>query len=220
MADFIPTSDADLLQFAANFSATLSPLAVSLGLTADDNLTIADARDIFSSALAAHNDKQTAARAATQTKDAARADLVAILRSYAKRLQASPTTTDAHRADLGITIAKSNQTSVGAPTSAPVLAIATGNRLQHVVSFQDEMTPTSRAKPAGVLGCEIYRAIGIVPPASPEDYSFLTMDTATPHVVAFNEADAGKKAFYIARWANRAGQTGAWSSVASATIVS
>lgn len=219
MSDYIPAGDADLVQFATNFLTTASANLVALGVSADQVADVQDSADAFSSALTAHVNAQTAARAATQTKNTTRETLVQKIRMHAQQFQARPNVSDALRADLGITIPASNQTSVGAPTTRPVVSIQTGNRLQHVVNFQDEMTPTSRAKPAGVLGCEIYRFVGTVPPTSNDQYSFLSLDTATPFVANFNEADGGKTAYYIARWTNRAGDKGAWSAVASATIV-
>jgi hypothetical protein len=217
--DYIPASDAELIQFAANFASTLAPIVEDVGLVAEDATNLTNQKNVFQLMLTNHVNAQTAARAATQTKNTKREELVESIRSIARRIQAHPGLTDAHRGDLGITIPSSNQTSVGAPTTRPVLSIQTGNRLQHVINFQDEMTPTSRAKPAGVLGCEIFRHVGTNPPTSNDQYQFLSLDTATPFIANFSESDGGKTAYYIARWTNRAGDKGSWSAVASATIV-
>ena len=219
MADYIPASDADLLQFTNNFQSTLASIEEVVLQTEGPAGEVGELKNAFATALTNHVNAQTAAQAATQTKNQARADLVEKLRAVTRRVQASGHVTDAHRADLGITIAASNQTSVGAPTTRPVLSVNTSQRLQHIVNFQDETTPTSRAKPAGVLGCEIFVFVGTQPPASVDQYRFLTVDTATPHIVNFSENDGGKTAYYIARWTNRAGDKGSWSAVSSATIV-
>lgn len=219
MADFIPASDADLITWATNFSTTVDDNLTATGILTAEQEAFAALVTAFQTALTNHAAMQTSAQAATQTKNTARAALVDAARSMARRIQAKPDVTDALRADLGITIPSSNQTAVGAPTTRPVLSVQTGNRLQHVINFQDETTPTSRAKPAGVLGCEIYRYVGTTAPTSNDQYSFLSLDTATPFIANFSESDGGKTAYYLGRWTNRAGDKGSWSAVASATIV-
>ena len=36
------------------------------------------------------------------------------------------------------------------------MTVECGQRLQHTIAFTDEATPTRKAKPAGVLGAEIW----------------------------------------------------------------
>jgi len=78
--------------------------------------------------------------------------------------------------------------------------------------------PTSKAKPAGVRGCQVGVKIGAAPPASASDLQYLATDTRTPYVAGFDQADAGKTAYDWLRWENTKGETGPSSAVASATI--
>jgi hypothetical protein len=100
-----------------------------------------------------------------------------------------------------------------------VLFIDTSQRLQHTIKFSDSLTPLSSAKPAGVLGCEIYRKIGGTAPASIADCDFLGTDSASPFVVPFGSVSGGQMCYYLARWANRNGLTGPTSDLISATVV-
>jgi len=95
--------------------------------------------------------------------------------------------------------------------------------------------PTRKAKPAGVLGAEIW--VNILPvgqptPTDPASFTFVALDTRTPYTLDFAGADGGlpltrrggrtifhclpsakrlrrvkgKNANYLLRWVNRIGQ--------------
>jgi hypothetical protein len=90
--------------------------------------------------------------------------------------------------------------------------------LQHTIRFADSGTPTSKAKPAGVRGCEIWMKVGTPPPASASELAFVTLDTRTPHVIAFDGADGGKSVTYWLRWVSTRGEIGPWSAAVTATV--
>lgn len=52
------------------------------------------------------------------------------------------------------------RTSVGVPATFPVGTIDFSVRNQHTISYSDSATPTSKAKPSGVHGHEIWRKVG------------------------------------------------------------
>ncbi len=90
-------------------------------------------------------------------------------------------------------------------------------RLQHTIDFAGESTPTWRAKPAGVLGAEIwFKADG--PPVDPGELEFLAVDPVTrtasragtraPYTRDYAGAQGGKPAHYMQRWVNSKGETG------------
>lgn len=80
-----------------------------------------------------------------------------------------------------------------------------------------ENTPTSRAKPAGAMGCEIWVKIGTAP-ADPCECQFLALDTASPYVAEYPGSDAGKTAYYMLRWVSTSSEKGPWSETVAATI--
>ena len=85
----------------------------------------------------------------------------------------------------------------------------------------DESTPTSKAKPKGVMGCEIWVKVspaGDPPPVGADGLTFLTLDTASPYIAEFDGADGGKTAHYMLRWVRSNGDKGPWSETVSATI--
>ena len=55
-------------------------------------------------------------------------------------------------------------------------------------------------------------------PKDAADLTFVGNCTKWPYPVEFNGIDAGKMAYYWARWENTTAQVGEWGPVASATI--
>ena len=119
---------------------------------------------------------------------------------------------------MSITVRSTSRTAVAAPTSRPVGTIDTSQRLRHTINFVDELTPTSRAKPDGVQGCEIWMKVGDPAPAGPKDVHYLALDTRTPYTVEFEAGDAGKTAYYMLRWISTRAEPGPWSATVSGTI--
>lgn len=127
-------------------------------------------------------------------KDVSRAAYEVITRRLTQRLQTSSAVDDAERAALGIMVPVRIPTPVGAPTSKPVLSADTSQRLRITVGFADEGTPTSRAKPAGIMGCEIWVKLGGPRPTDLTECQFLTLDTRTPYTAHFDGNEANQTA--------------------------
>jgi len=217
-SDYIPNSDGDFNAWLQNFVGNISANAASLGLTAADITPITDAASDWNTKYAANISAQSDAQSARQAKDDSRDTTEKAVRPMVGRLQSSTAVTDAQRQSLGVTVRSTTRTPTGAPTTKPVAQVDTSQRLRHTVSFFDELTPTSRAKPDGVQGCEIWIKIGEPQPAGPDDFKYLATDTRSPYLAEFDAADAGKTAYYILRWVSTRGETGPWSQTVKGTI--
>ncbi len=218
MTDYLPSSDADYSVWVDNFITYANANLATLGLTAADIAPVQAAHADFKTALTANVAAQAQATSARQTKDDSRAAADGAVRPLVGRLQASSTVTDAQRQSLGVTVRSGTRTAAAAPTSRPVATVDTSQRLQHIISFVDELTPTSRAKPDGVSGCEIWMKLGSTAPVDPSELSYLATDTRSPYTAEFAGADAGKTAYYMLRWVNTRGDRGPWSQTVSATV--
>jgi hypothetical protein len=73
-------------------------------------------------------------------------------------------TTDADRANMGITVRDGSLTPAAPPTTRPRVRVDASQRLLHTLRLSDESTPTRRRKPRGALGPEVWVAI-----AAPHD---------------------------------------------------
>ena len=218
MSNYIPRADSEFNTWQTNFLNYVGANLASLGLTAADLTPLTTAQTSWGSDYTAHVTAQTAASSALQTKETSRDSFETSLRSLVRRLQGLPTLTDAQRAAMNITLRETTRTANAVPDTRPVATVDTSQRLRHTISFTDETTPNTRAKPDGVMGCEIWVKVGDPAPTDPSQLQFLGTDTRTPYVAEYGGEDAGKVAHYMLRWVNTKGEQGPWSQTVSATI--
>jgi len=217
MADYIPGPDASFQAWQSNFVTYANANLAALGLVAADMVPITAGQTAWATAFPAHIVAVNAAKAAKQTKDESRAAYVAAIRPLVRRLQASAVVSDAEKASLGITVAQSGG-PIGPPTTAPIVSIECGNRLQQVLRFVDSATPTKKSKPAGALGVEIWNKVGTTPPTGEAELRFVAVDTNAPYTMNFGFADGGKSNDVWMRWVSPTGERGPWGEQAQATI--
>jgi hypothetical protein len=144
-------------------------------------------------------------------------------------------TLNADRAEVGITVLDTSPTLAPTLSSYPLTLVESGQRLTHQLRLVDESTLTSgrngrarRARPAGVLGAEVW--VKLVAPATadqptptdpardPRSFTFLTMTTRPSFHPEFKAGEGGKTAVSMARWVNTRGEKGPWSEVTTATV--
>ena len=222
MPDYIPGSDTGFQVWVNNFVTYANANLVALGIIPPDIIPISIGQMDFTTKMTANVTAQQAAQSARQAKDDSRDVLEAAVRLLVQRLQASSSVNDAERAALGITVADTIKTmAVGGLTTRPIGVVDTSQRLRHEIRFSDEATPTRRAKPAGVMGCEIWVKVtnpGEAAPTGADGLSFLSLDTASPYIAEYDGANGGKTAHYMLRWVKTSGEKGPWSETISATI--
>ena len=218
MADYIPGPDADFNDYQETSLAYINANRAVLGLVAADLTDLNAAQTAWDNAYKASNTAQAASKATTTAKDGAREVFEPLLRSLAQGLQISSTVTDAQRQAMKLPVRSTSRTRVSVPTTKPLATIDTSQRLTHLIDFRDADSPRSKARPDGIMGCEIWMKIGDTPPADPSELSFVTLDTNTPYLNQLAGAQAGKKAHYMLRWVNTRGEKGPWSDTASATV--
>ena len=221
--DYIPERDAEFLSWSQTFMSNLLGNLEYLGLEAADVNSVDALFVSFQSFYYAHTSAQNAATAAREIKNSSRQEAERAIRSLVRQLQVNPNVTDNMRAMLGITVPDRNPSinTTGVDTR-PLGKVDTSQRLRHAISFTDEATPTSRAKPDGVMGCEVWVKVlptGEAAPSDPSELTFLALDTASPYVAEYPGAEAGKTAHYLLRWVKTNGEKGPWSETVSATIV-
>lgn len=209
--------DRELLAELRLFNDPTSAAPTEYALTAAQAAELKADLDAFDDELKAYDDSQTAEDAALQAKRLRRKKIVQTARQQMKLARAAEGMTDEKLGAANLDIYDTEPTTSRPPESVPIGHIDFG-RLKHTIHFRDSASPDSEAKPDGAKGCDIYRFIGAEPPASEKDYDYLTNDTATPYVVFYDGADAGKTVHYMLRWVSKAGEPGEWSQVLKATI--
>jgi hypothetical protein len=217
-ADLIPHAEDKFHTFQANLLDYVNTNQAALGLSAADVAPLTAAQAAWNTALTGQKKAKSDFHSATQTKDSAGEAYVKAIRGLVKMLDAKPSFTPAHRTAMGLPALDTLRTPVPAPTTRPVGRIESAAPHSLVLHFVDETTPTRRAKPDGVQGCQVWSFVGDAAPADPSAYHFLALDTRTPYTDEHPAADAGKTAFYLLRWQNDKGETGPWGAVVSAKV--
>lgn len=212
-----PTKEAELNNYFGIAVPYLISNAARLGISSAHSTALSAALDLWYKKYPLATNANTRTKTITDEKDKAKAELTNLMRGVFDDIPNSALTSE-DRNTLNLS-ERSAPARSPIPATSPVLKVDTGNRLEHTIAFTDEATPTSRAKPHGVRGCQIWVSIGgTSAPGDPKDYRYVATDTASPYVLHFEGADAGKNAWYIARWENTRGETGPWSDTVMATI--
>lgn len=214
--NYIPPRDADFALWSANFAALITATPTAYGLIPADATAINAANTPWQTAYATATNPSTRTTPAVAAKDAARATCEFVLRPYAQRINADAAVTDDQRADLGLTIRKTVPTPIPAPSTMPVLSLISATHLAATFAFRDSTTPTSKAKPYGVVALQVVQSIGTTAATDPSQCEFLAQFGKSPFPVAYDGADVGKVVTMFGRWVTQSGpagipQVGPWS---------
>lgn len=218
MKDYIPSSDAEFSLWMRNYATKLNSLKSSLNLNETSMNDLTTLQSAFDADLSRVSEARAGLAAAAQAKERSRQLLEESVRQMTRSLQINPALTDADKADLQITVTDQTRTPAAVPQTRPVAQVDTSKPQQHTISWVDEATPTSKARPEGVYGCELRCQVGGAEPADPDEMKFLAIDTRSPYVAQFEGADAGQTVYYRLRWVNTRNEQGPWSDIYSATI--
>jgi hypothetical protein len=220
-SNYIPRPDGDFTAWAQHYYDAVEKWYSVQGFDKELLAALKKALDTWQSLYPAHVTAQQRAEGARQAKDQARAELEREIRPVTNFVQGYPKTTDADRAEIGITVRDTSKTPSPTPTTRPLVSVEGGSRLTHELRLVDEGSPTRRGKPEGVAGAEVWVKLidaGQPAPTDPSVLSFLTMTTRPTLRTDFRAADGGKTAVYMLRWVNTRGEKGPWSDVTTATV--
>jgi len=219
MSDYVPRSDAEFDIWQTALTEIIEPKLTDWGILADDFAALQTVQGVWADAFSKADNKQNRTSADVQAKNDARETYEKALRAFVSEwLAYNSKIADSDRERMGLTVKSDSRTPVAVPSTRPTGTIDFSVRLQHTIHFADEATPRSKAKPAGVHGCEIWMKVDGDPPKDASELTYLATDTRTPYVATFDGADAGKMVYYWLRWINSRSQQGPWSSTISAMI--
>ena len=210
--DFLPRREADLVAWASNFNSRLvaGGPGGAYGLTIEQVGEYTAAYTAFSTAWTAANQNSTRTPDAIQTKNDAKAALIAISREFAGYIQRNPATTNTERSTLQITVPDPEPTPVEVPNTAPIIIIEEANGTLVNIRLRDAANPDSRAKPQGVIGVTLLTAYGATPPdlADTDAWTFRGNVTRTLTAIDFTSAPSGTTAWITGFWFNTKAESG------------
>jgi len=214
--NYIPAPDAAFAAWLSNFASLIQADPTDYGLVAGDATIITAQDTAFQAAYTLATDPSTRTSPTVAAKDAARATAEATVRPYAVQISLNSGVSDMLKVGVGVTVKKTVPTPVPPPTTVPALSLLAATPGAHQLAYRDTSTPTSKAKPPGAIGIELWRNIGTVAATDPAQCSYYAQWTKSPNVSNFTSSDVGKVCTYFARWATRGGpggvsQVGPWS---------
>jgi hypothetical protein len=203
--DYLPTREADLLQWSANFDARITAGAASYGLTPAQATVYNGLHSAFQQAWQKANENLTRTPAAIQTKKDAKKALISGeggIRELAGIVQEYPGTTDTERVELGLTV-RAEPSPIPVPQEMPGLDIVSVTGRTVKIRIHDASSPSSRAKPDGVLGAGVYSFVGATPAESLDDWTYEGSTTKNIINIEFPASvPAGSKVWLSAYWFN------------------
>lgn len=212
MANYIPQNDAEFNLWQLSLTEIIEPNLTLWSIPADDFTALKAFQAIWITAFAKASNKQNRTRADVQAKVDAREQFTTRIRQFvAQWLTNNPKVPNSDRERMGLNIKQNGHKPVPVPTSCPVGNVDFSVRLKHTINYADEATPRSKAKPAGVHGCEVWTKIDGSAPVEASELDYLATNTSSPFSTTFEGKNAAKNVYYWLRWVNTRGEPGPWS---------
>ena len=219
MDNFVPRNDAEFNSWQGNLVAITESQLVLWGINAGDFATLKTAQTVWEDGYSPAEVKTIRNNGDVQGKDDARQTYETALRQFNLQWLANNTrVTNRDRELMGTTVKTTVRTPSAKPVTVPVGKVDFSIRMLHKLHVVDQVTPTRRAKPAGVHGFEVWVKIDGLAPVDISELTYVSTSTRTPCVVPFEGKHAVKNAYYWLRWVNKRGEVGPWSQVITATI--
>lgn len=213
--DFLPSREADLLDWSCNFNHRINQAPAAYGLTAAQATAYAQLHDAFAAAYALAVDPCTNSKANVVAKNNAKAALKANARMLARLINATPGVTDDQRGRVGLTIPDKHLTPARVPTEAPRVSVRETLGRTVRLRLYDRSSSTRRGKPPGVAGAVVLYYIAAEqcsktdPPASLSQWSYCGLAMRPTFTVTLPPgAPEGSRVWFTACGFNRRGKTG------------
>lgn len=216
--DFLPARDADLDLWQQNFNDLIQAGPGTYGLDATYASAIAPLSADFTTKLAIAVNPSTRTKVTVASKDASKAALKSFIRVGAAIVQATPSVTNEAKESLGLPVHNNSPSPIPAPGTYPIIGVTPSGPLLHTLRFSDQATPDSRRKPNGAKFLMVTSKVSATVITDPEQLTDTDIVTRAPHLKQFGAGDAGKVAYYAAKWVTGTGLEGPWSAIQSAGV--
>lgn len=205
---YLPAQDAAFDTWFNNFSTLLTGSPTNFGLVAGDATTVATSFTAWNSAYVAATTPATRTAVTIAAKDAQRTLSEAVLRPYAVDISRNPAVTNADKTAIGVSLPNSSRTPIPPPLTVPALTLVGAIHFLHTLAYRDTSTPTTKAKPPGAIGVEMWRVVSTLPSTDVSLANQIGVFTKSPNNIGYTTPDVGKTATYWARWVTRSGPGG------------
>lgn len=223
-APYIPASDAEFDLWLNNWRTLATAAPATYGLTAADATAATNAYNSWHAAFLLATDPATRTSVTVAAKDAERVNAEQIMRPLSISVRNNASVANSDKVALGVNIPNTTPVPIPAPTSFPIIGIRSLTPLVALLQYTDSDAPSGKAKPYGVIGCEIARSIGTVAATDPSQLDYVGTVTKSPFRQTFVTGEVGKICSLAGRWVTRSGpggqaQAGPWSAIITFVVV-
>lgn len=208
---YIPTRDAELIDWGANFAGVITADPAAYGLLAADALVIQTNFNEFNAAYILAVNPATRTIVTIAAKDEEKAGFLSLARAYAAIIRANAGVTNEAKSAAGLTIPDPTPTPIPVPSTSPILAAPLQGQGVILMTITDSATPLLKKKPFGVAGGLLFfrQWTNLTTPPPPQDYMLIGLFTKSDNVITTSTfAAAGEKFSFNGQWYNRKGQLG------------
>jgi len=223
---YIPPKDADAVNWANTFAATLTADPAAYMLTAGDASACQAAADGFAAAYALgggtyHSPVNPATKTVQTTQDKvdARVVMEQTLRPYAQQISRNAGISGAAKLAIGVNPRTSNPTPVPDPTTFPNMQLIAGAPLTLKLQYRDNGAVTGKAKPFGAIQLQVFAMTSETPITDPAEIAYFGTATKSPFLLNFGGEDANKVCYVTCRWITRTGKIGSFGPILHATVM-
>lgn len=215
---YIPSTNAGFGSWLLNFATLIALAPATYGLVTGDATAISAQNTAYQAALVAASDPVTRTSVTVAALAAAKAAALFVVRPYAVNISLNAGVDDEDKTAVGVTVRKTVPTPIPAPTATPALSFVSAVPLNTTLQARNVETPTSKAKPFGSIGVEVWDSVGTVAATDPAQLSYRFTATKIPFVRIFDSVDRGKICSMAARYVTRGGnggvsKVGPWSAI-------
>ena len=220
MADYIPSTDPEFDLWQKSLMDKIRELMPILGIDPNKAMGLDSKQSIWNTTFSKASNKQNRTAAEVQAKKDALDDYKKEIRSFVAEFLANNSKVyDSDRTLMGLTVKSGTRTPAPVPSTSPLGTVDFSVRLQHTLHLSDQATPQSKAKPAGMHGCEVWVKLGGEAPKDASELSYLGIATSFSYTTTYEGKQANTMAYYWLRWVNTRGERGPWSTTVSSIIV-
>jgi hypothetical protein len=221
---YIPSKDADFNNWFDNFRTLIAADPTVYGLVVLDATTITASWAAWTTAYSLATNPTTRTAPNVGQKDAQRRSSEAVIRPYAQQIARSSGVAPDLILGLGLNLPNNTRQPIPAPTTSPAFSLVSAAPLLHILGYKDTSLGSTKAKPFGAIGVEIWRSVGTVAATDPLQCRYYQQWTKAPNRSEFDAGEVGKLATYFGRFVTKGGpggtaQTGPWSAPLVVTVM-
>ncbi len=215
--DYIPKAHDAFFVWQGNFYSRANEKLSSFKIDPEKFKPVTAAKSKYEQAFNRASNPEGANSSDRVERDERETEYKTVIRQFVnENIRFNSNVSDYDRTYLGLTVADGSQTPAPVPATHPVLKIDISQPQQHTILIQDEAS-SSKAKPAGVMQCEIWFKVSQEVPTE-DEMAYAGSSSKATFVVKYKDTQSGLRAYYKARWVNTRGEQGPWGAMVSAVI--